>query len=79
MRLDPEHVRKLARAISKTEKGGPEVALDLGFMGKVMARLSLWERGLLTQAIIRASSAKRKTIEQRIILAMFVHREEDKP
>ena len=53
MRLDQDHVRKIERAVKRSPP--PEVKLDVGFMGEVMKRLSLWERGLLMQAIDRAN------------------------
>ena len=74
MRLDPDHVRKLDNAISRIP---PEINLDIQFMTKAMARLSLWERGLLVNAIMRASQSNRRTIEQRALLALFVHADGD--
>lgn len=76
MRLDPEHTQKLAQAITTNENGTPEVKLDIEFMRRAMDRLTLWERGLFMHAIMRALAAKRKTIEQRVILAMFVHQDD---
>lgn len=75
MRLDPEHAEKLAQAITTNENGSPEVKLDTEFMRRAMDRLTLWERGLFMHAIMRALAAKRKTVEQRVILAMFVHQD----
>lgn len=77
MRLDPDHVRKLDRAISKAPP--PEIDLDIAFMSAAMGRLSLWERGLLTQALLRAATSKRRTLEQRALLALFVHAHGDQP
>lgn len=71
MRLDPAHVRKIERAVKRSSP--PQINLDVAFMNKAMSRLSLWERGLLMQAIDRATTARRRTIEQRAILALFVH------
>lgn len=71
MRLDPEHVRKIERAVKRAPP--PQVDLDIAFMTKALARLSLWERGLLMQALDRATTARRRTIEQRALLALFVH------
>lgn len=76
MRIDPAHARKISSATTKSETGKLEVNFDLSFMQSCMSRLSLWERGLLVQALIRASTSKRKTIEQRVILAMFVHQDD---
>jgi len=73
MKLDPDHVRKLSRAITHPSEGGPHVKFDVKFMASVFERLSLWEKGLLTNALMRAGSAKRMTIEQRALLALFVH------
>jgi len=70
MRLDPEHVRKLDRAINHATD---EVKLDVQFMRASLDRLNPWERGLLTDALLRATKAKRRTIEQRVLLALFVH------
>ena len=72
MRLDPEHVEKMSRAISKDDDGDQVISIDIDFMVKALHRLSLWERGLLTQAIARSTKAKRLTVEQRVILALFV-------
>jgi hypothetical protein len=71
MRLDPDHVRKLARAIKRSPP--PEVNLDIAFMRAAMDRLSLWERGLFMDALMRAAGARRRTLEQRALLALFVH------
>lgn len=74
MRLDREHVEKIERAV---QGSGDEavLALDIPFMRAAFGRLSLWERGLFTHAICRAVRAKRKTPEQRLILALFAHDE----
>jgi hypothetical protein len=76
MRLDRDHVRKIERAVKRSPP--PEVKLDVGFMSEVLKRLSLWERGLLMQAIDRATTARRRTIEQRVLLAMLVHDDEER-
>ena len=70
MRLDPNHIRRIERAVRKSP---PTADLALQFLALAMSRLSLWERGLLMQAIDRATMARRRTIEQRILLALFVH------
>lgn len=77
MRIDPAHIRKIAAAMSKSADGGAQVCLDIAFMRDCMRRLSLWERGLMMQALLRASTSKRRTIEQRVLLALFVHSEGD--
>jgi hypothetical protein len=51
------------------------VKFDVDFMNKSMDRLTMWERGLLMKAIMRAVRAKRRTPEQRALLALFVHQE----
>lgn len=76
MRLDPEHVRKLSCAIEVKEDGNAEVKFDVVYMTQSMDRLTMWERGLLMKAIMRAVRAKRRTPEQRALLALFVHQEE---
>lgn len=71
MRLDPDHVRKLSKAIKRSPP--PEVNLDMPFLRTAMDRLSLWERGLFMDALMRAANSKRRTMEQRALLALFVH------
>lgn len=73
MRLDPEHVRKLARARAPAADGTPEVKFDVDYMSTAMTRLTMWERGLLLDAVMRASRARRPTMTQRALLALFVH------
>ena len=78
MRLDPDHAKKLAAALAPDEPGGPpQLRLDLAYMCAAMARLTLWERGLLTQALMRSAKCRHRTIEQRILLALFVSTEKD--
>ena len=69
MRLDPHHVDKIKSAM--TEDG--IVKIDIGFMAAAMGRLSPWECGLLASALAKAASNKRRTPEQRVLLALFVH------
>lgn len=69
MRLDQDHVDKLAHAID----GDGDVKLDIAFMRSAFPRLSMWERGLLIEAITRAISSKKLSREQRVLLALFVH------
>lgn len=71
MRLDHEHVAKLATAFGQEEGGEPFVRLDIKFMLAAMARLNLWERGLLQDRIVRAAIAPKRTMDQRVLLAMF--------
>ena len=75
MRVDPQHVEKLSRAIDRPVGGDPIVSLDISFMQAAFDRLTLWERGALSQVLMRASMAKRLSLEQRILLALFVHQE----
>ena len=71
MRLDPDHVRKLARAIEQ-RSNGPQVKFDLSYMDGAMERLTLWEQGVLITALMRSARARRRTPEQRALLALFV-------
>lgn len=72
MRLDREHVEKIERALHGSGDDAV-LMLDIPFMRTAFDRLSVWERGLFAQAICRAVRAKRKTAEQRLILALFAH------
>lgn len=69
MRLDPEHRAKLSAALSAD---GSSVRFDLSFMEQSMDRLNPWEQGLLSKALLRALRARRKTTEQRALLALFI-------
>lgn len=73
MRIDPEHAKTINAAIDTT-RGRREVKLDLDFMIQSMDRLSLWERGLLADALMRAGNSRRPTRTQRALLALFIHR-----
>jgi hypothetical protein len=73
MRLDPDHTRKLSRAIAQGPSGGQEVSFDIPFMSAALERLNMWERGLLTNALLRSAQSRHRTIEQRALLALFVH------
>lgn len=77
MRLDPAHVRKLARALTTSPQGNAEASFDIAFMTQAFDRLSLWERGLLMQALLRSAGARRRTLEQRALLALFVEGGDD--
>lgn len=72
MRLDPAHAEKLRSSILVDEAGETTVRLDIEFMLAAMCRLTPWERGILTDAILRSTQAKRPTIEQRALLALFL-------
>ena len=73
MRLDAEHVRKIAKATTKTRRGTKEIKFDIAFMAEAMDRLNLWERGLLMQALLKAGESARPTAAQRALLALFVY------
>lgn len=77
MRIDPEHTRKLARAFGRNTDGTRFVKLDLPFLASVLGRLTLWERGLLNDRITKAAAARRRSLEQRLLLALFAHTEAD--
>ena len=68
MRLDPEHRAKLRAAMSSDAT----VRFDIAFMERSMDRLNLWEQGLLSKALLRAARSRRKTTEQRALLALFI-------
>lgn len=76
MRIDPEHNRKIARAFGRNTDGSRFVKLDIPFMAMVLDRLTLWERGLLNDRITKAAAARRRSPEQRLLLAMFAHVEQ---
>jgi hypothetical protein len=71
MRLDPAHVKKLSAAIEQTPDG-PDIKLDIAYLSAAFKRLSLWERGVLIQSTMRAASSRHRTLEQRVLLALFV-------
>lgn len=75
MRLDPDHVRKLERAFETDGSGNSVVKLDIPFLRSSMDRLTLWEGGLLMTSLMRAAKARRRTDDQRTLLALFVHDE----
>jgi hypothetical protein len=77
MRLDPAHSDKLARAFGNDQDGNLEIKLDIGFVEAAMGRLSIWEQGLFMKAIMRAARSRRRTPEQRVLLGLFVHQEDD--
>jgi hypothetical protein len=77
MRIDPDHVKMIASAIVNDASGSPEAKFDIEYMDTSMGRLSLWEQGLFIKALVRAVKARRRTAEQRALLALFLHREGD--
>lgn len=72
MRLDSDHVRKLRAAIVG-RGGNGHVDINVERLSLCMQWLSLWEGGLLMDALMRAASASKLSREQRVLLAMFVH------
>lgn len=73
MRLDPVHAEKLRTGLLRDDSGATAMAhLDIEFMLVAFGRLSAWERGIVTDAILRAAQAKRPSIEQRALLALFL-------
>lgn len=77
MRLDPEHANRLRKAVSVDENGEAFAKFDIDFMLASFSRLTPWERGILTDALLRSAQSKRPTIEQRSLLALFVARQDD--
>lgn len=75
MRLDPDHVRVLARAIEKDEHGDPVIKVSIPMMRAASSKLSLWEMGLLSDCLAKAVMGKRLRPEQRVLLALFAHNE----
>jgi len=71
MRLNPEHVKKLARAFEIGPDGERHVKIDIEAMLAASLRLSLWERGLLWERLLMAAKAKRVSKDQRVLLALF--------
>lgn len=74
MRLDQEHAHKIKAHILTDDEGRRVANFDLEFMLHAFGRLNLWERGILSDALLRAAEAKRLTIEQRALLALFLPR-----
>ena len=73
MRLDPDHVKKLSRAIGSdgTLKVCPK---RMRFLSE---NLTLWEHGLAMRAILKAAAAKKLTREQRVLLALVAYDDVD--
>lgn len=72
MRLDPEHIEKLRAAISTSDDGDRSIEIDMPHLSASMHRLSLWEGGLLIDALMRAAQSRKLSKEQRVLLALFV-------
>lgn len=75
MRLDPDHIRSMALALSRTDDGEPQIKVSTAMMREARDRLSMWEMGLLATCLAKAASASRLRPEQRVLLALFAHRE----
>lgn len=75
MRLDPDHVRVLSRAIEQDDAGEPVLKVSMAMMRAAHAHLSMWEMGLLSTCLAKAAMGKRLRPEQRVLLALFAHRE----
>ena len=68
MRLDPEHVAKLASARDDdTLKVCPKR------MRLLTETLTVWEEGLVMQCLTKALTARRLSKEQRALLALFAY------
>lgn len=72
MRLDPKHIKKITRAMTVDVDGQEMVTLDIAYMRQALDRLTLWERGLLIKSVMKAAVSKKKSVEQRVLLALFV-------
>jgi len=79
MRLDPDHVRKIASAIEVDPAGEHTVRVSLPMMHAARQHLSLWEVGLLSRCLAKAAHhaavGRRLRPEQRVLLALLVHRD----
>lgn len=72
MRLDPEHVAKLARA-----REDDALKVCPRRMRLLTDGLSVWEEGLIQQVLMKAVVAKRLSKEQRALLALFAYAGEE--
>ena len=72
MRLDPDHVAKLARA---REDDGLKVCPRR--MRVMTETLNIWEEGLVAQVLMKAAMARRLSKEQRALLALFAYAGEE--
>lgn len=81
MRLDPEHVRKLASAIDVDHAGEHTIRVSLPMMHAARQQLSLWEVGLLSRCLAKAAhhaaTGRRLRPEQRVLLALLAHHDCD--
>lgn len=72
MRLDQDHAHKITSNIVADADGRRTANFDIEFMLQAFGRLNLWERGILTDALLRSAESKRLSIEQRALLALFL-------
>lgn len=72
MRLDQEHAHKVKSNVVTDADGNRIANFDIEFMLQAFSRINPWERGILTDALLRSAEAKRLTIEQRALLALFL-------
>lgn len=72
MRLDPEHVAKLARA-----REDDSLKVSPARMRLLTENLNCWEEGLAMQVLMKAASARRLSKEQRVLLALFAYAGEE--
>lgn len=72
MRLDKGHAQKISSNIVLDADGRLVANFDIEFMLLAFGRLNLWERGILSDALLRAAESKRLSIEQRALLALFL-------
>lgn len=72
MRLDQEHAHKVSAHISTDADGKRMASFDIEFMLQAFSRINPWERGILTDALLRSAESKRLSIEQRALLALFL-------
>lgn len=68
MRLDPDHITKLARA-----RDGDTLKVCPRRMRMLTETLSVWEEGLINQCLTKALTARRLSKEQRALLALFAY------
>lgn len=72
MRLDPDHVAKLARA-----REGDSLKVCPQRMRALTETLTVWEEGLVMQCLTKALTSRRLSKEQRALLALFAYTGEE--
>lgn len=77
MRIDPKHAAKRRGSVSEDAAGRAYAKIDIAQMHTALMRLSSWERGILTTALLKSVAAKRPTLAQRALLALFLHEGDD--